>query len=85
PNGLSISRLMDKTLRCLFPEIFFYQAMSIREFEQTKFGYDFVFSAVPLSTDKKFFLINHLMDGIERLELRRRVMRSVYLVDEVNI
>ncbi|EIK3137624.1 BglG family transcription antiterminator [Listeria monocytogenes] len=85
PNGLSISRLMEKTLRSLFPEIFFYQAMSIREFEQTKLGYDIVFSAVPLSTDKKFFLINQLMDGKERLELRRRVMRAVYLVDEVNI
>ncbi|MBA5845080.1 PTS sugar transporter subunit IIA, partial [Escherichia coli] len=65
PNGLSISRWMEKTLRSLFPEIFFYQAMSIREFEQTKLGYDIVFSAVPLSTDKKFFLINQLLDGKE--------------------
>lgn len=82
PNGLSISRLMEKTLRSLFPEIFFYQAMSIREFEQTNLLYDMVFSAVPLTTNKKFFLISQLMDEKEKLELRRRVLRSVYLIDD---
>lgn len=85
PNGLSISRLMEKTLRSLFPEIFFYQAMSIREFEQTNVRYDLIFSAVPLRTEKKIFLINQLMDEQERLELRRRVMRSVYMVGESSV
>ncbi|WP_088810667.1 MULTISPECIES: BglG family transcription antiterminator [Listeria] len=82
PNGLSISRLMEKTLRSLFPEIFFYQAMSIREFEQTNLLYDMVFSAVPLTTNKKFFLISQLMDEKEKIELRRRVLRSVYLIED---
>ncbi|MBC1803330.1 BglG family transcription antiterminator [Listeria booriae] len=82
PNGLSISRLMEKTLRSLFPEIFFYQAMSIREFERTNVRYDLIFSAVPLQTEKKMFLINQLMGEQERLELRRRVMRSVYMIGE---
>ncbi|MBA3926205.1 BglG family transcription antiterminator [Listeria rustica] len=85
PNGLSISRLMEKTLRSLFPEIFFYQAMSIREFERTNVRYDLIFSAVPLQSDKKIFLINQLMDEQERLELRRRVMRTVYMVGESGV
>ncbi|WP_430535811.1 BglG family transcription antiterminator [Listeria rocourtiae] len=85
PNGLSISRLMEKTLRSLFPEIFFYQAMSIREFEQTNVHYDLIFSAAPLQTEKKIFLINQLMDEQERLELRRRVMRSVYMMGESSV
>ncbi|WP_099222994.1 BglG family transcription antiterminator [Listeria costaricensis] len=85
PNGLSISKLMEKTLRNLFPEIFFYQAMSIREFEHTNVAYDLVFSAVPLATDKKIFLVGQVMDEKERLELRQRVMRSVYMINDYSV
>lgn len=59
--------------------------MSIREFEQTNVRYDLIFSAVPLRTEKKIFLINQLMDEQERLELRRRVMRSVYMMGESSV
>ncbi|EUJ45926.1 PTS system IIA 2 domain protein [Listeria riparia FSL S10-1204] len=44
--------------------------------------YDLIFSAVPLKTEKKMFLINQLMGEQERLELRRRVMRAVYMIGE---
>jgi len=85
PNGISISRLMEQTLRKLFPKIFFYQAMGIREFEKTKLKYDIVFSSVPLETDKKFFFVHQLIDEKEQLTLRNRVLRSIYMVDENQI
>lgn len=82
PNGLSISKLMEKNMRGLFPEIYFYPAMSIREFEQTDVVYDIVFTATPLATDKKLFLVNAMMDEAEKMELRRRVLRAVYMINE---
>lgn len=87
PNGLSISKLMEKNLYTLFPEIHFHPAMSIREFKETDLEYELVFSAtpVPVQSDKKLFVINQMMDEQEKKELRKRVMRSVYLFDEKQV
>lgn len=82
PNGLSISKLMEKNMRGLFPEIYFYPAMSIREFEHTEVAFDIVFTATPLVTDKKLFLVNEMMDETEKTELRRRVLRTVYMIND---
>lgn len=77
PNGLSISKLMEKNLYNLFPEIYFYPAMSIREFEQTNLIYNLVFSATPLETTEQLFIVNQVMTLEEKKELRRRVMNTV--------
>jgi len=78
PSGLTISRLMQKNLQTLFPELFFYEAMSFREFKDTKVKYDLVFSNVPIATEKKFFLIQPQMNDKEGLQLRNKVLASIY-------
>lgn len=84
PNGLSISKLMEKSLYATFPEIDFYPAMSIREFNESEYDYDIVFSATPIETNKHLFVVNQMMDQEEKIELRRRVMSAVCMIDEKN-
>ncbi|WP_017729638.1 BglG family transcription antiterminator [Halalkalibacterium ligniniphilum] len=78
PNGVSISKLMENTLRDLFPEFYFYQAFSIREFEQLKLNYDIVFSPVPVQTDKHLFIVDQFISDFEKLQLRQRVMQGIF-------
>jgi transcriptional antiterminator/mannitol/fructose-specific phosphotransferase system IIA component (Ntr-type) len=79
PNGVSISRLMENTLRDLFPEFYFYQAFSIREFEQrTDLEFDLVFSPVALHTDKHLFIVDQFISDFEKTQLRQRVMQAIF-------
>ncbi|WP_071396180.1 BglG family transcription antiterminator [Bacillus tuaregi] len=78
PNGVSISKLMENTLRDLFPEFYFYDAFSIREYQQQKLETDIVFSPVPIQTDKKLYIVSGLMTEFEKLQLRQRVMREIF-------
>ena len=78
PNGVSISRLMENSLRDLFPEFYFYDAFSIREFQQLKIETDIVFSVTPIHTDRKLFIVNGLMTEFEKLQLRQRVMKEIF-------
>ena len=74
-SGASVSRIMEQTLMELFPEFFFYQAMSVREFEETNLDYDLVFSSVSMEIKEPFFFINPIINEKEQLALRKRVMR----------
>lgn len=78
PNGVSISKLMENTLRELFPEFYFYDALSIREFEQMKLESELVFSPVPLQTDKKLFIVEQFISEFEKVQLRQRVMKEMF-------
>lgn len=80
PNGVSISKLMEHTLRDLFPEFYFYQAFSIREFEKFEQEYDIVFSPVPLQTNKTkyLFIVDQFISDFEKMQLRQRVMQAVF-------
>lgn len=81
PNGLSVSKLMKQTLDQLFPEIYFYPALSIREFNQNKLNYDLVFSATSVETNKKLFIVNQMMDHDEKIALRKRVINEGFLLE----
>jgi transcriptional antiterminator/mannitol/fructose-specific phosphotransferase system IIA component (Ntr-type) len=87
PNGLSVSKLMERNLRSIFPEIYFYPAMSVREFKDSDVEFDLVFSSVPITipSDKRLFVVNQMMDETERNHLRKVVMRSVFLFDEQTV
>lgn len=78
PNGVSISNLMDNTLRDLFPEFYFHRALSIREFQSMPGGFDLVFSPVPLQTDKQLFIVQHFLTELEKMKLRQRVIKDVF-------
>ncbi|MCM3570412.1 BglG family transcription antiterminator [Neobacillus mesonae] len=77
-NGVSISNLMENTLRDLFPEFYFYDAFSIREFQALDIDADIIFSPVPIHTDKKLFIVKGLMTDFEKLQLRQRVMKEIF-------
>jgi len=77
PNGISISKLMESTLRDLFPEFYFYHALSIREFQQLKFDFDLIFSPVPLQTEKKLFIVESILSDFEKMQLRQRVLKEI--------
>nr|WP_285800794.1 BglG family transcription antiterminator [Exiguobacterium sp. s22] len=78
PNGISISQLMERTLRDLFPELYFYRAFSTREFEKLDVEFDLVFSPVPLQTDKQLFIVQSFISDFEKVQLRQRVMQNVF-------
>jgi transcriptional antiterminator/mannitol/fructose-specific phosphotransferase system IIA component (Ntr-type) len=78
PNGISISKLMENTLRDLFPEFYFYDAFSIREFQRLNLDTDIIFSPVPIQTESKLFIVNGFMTEFEKLQLRQRVMKEIF-------
>lgn len=78
PNGVSISKLMESTLRDLFPEFYFYHALSIREFQQLNVDFDLIFSPVPIHTDKKLFIVDRIISDFEKVQLRQRVLREIF-------
>ncbi|WP_455919919.1 BglG family transcription antiterminator [Priestia megaterium] len=78
PNGVSISHLMEHTLRDLFPEFYFYEALSIREFEQSKAEFDMVFSPVTVQTSKHLFIGEQFISDFQKLQLRQRVIQTIF-------
>ena len=80
PNGISIAVLLENTLKNLLPEIDFVRSMSAREFYRTEVDADFIFSAVPLKTEKKVFVVNNFLSEQEKRQLRERVLRSTAII-----
>ena len=74
PNALSMSILLESTLSNIFPEIDFIGGMSTRDFYKGDFEADYVFSAVPLKTDRKVYVVNNYLSLDEREQLRDRVL-----------
>lgn len=74
PNGLTVSRLMERTLLDLFPELYFHSAMSVREFNKFDQDYDVVFSVVPIDTKKPLFIVNPMITKEEGESLRESVL-----------
>ncbi|MBW4081419.1 BglG family transcription antiterminator [Paenibacillus sp. S150] len=77
PKGVCVSRLLQSTLRELFPEFVFFDALSVREFHSYALEYDAVFSTVYLPTDKKLFLIKPFLEKEDKYRLRQQVMRDM--------
>lgn len=80
PNGISIAVLLENTLKNLLPEIDFIMSMSAREFHRKDYDVDFIFSAVPLKTEKKVFVVNNFLSEQEKRQLRERVLRSTAII-----
>lgn len=78
PNGLSVSKLMKQTLQTIFPEFLFWDALSIREFQQYTREYELVFAPHVLLTDKPLFIVKQLPTEEEKMQLRKRVMQELY-------
>lgn len=78
PNGVSISKLLQITLKELFPEFIFMDAISVREFLHYPHDYDLVFSSVYLQTDKNLFIVNPVLEQKEKSRIRKQVMQELY-------
>lgn len=78
PNGISVSKLLQSTLKELFPEFVFLDSLSVREFKQYKLDYDIVFSPVFLQTKKKLFIVKSFLEREERNRLRKQVMQELH-------
>ena len=69
PSGIGISVLLRKELLELFPEINFEDSISIGELNRVVDEVDVVFSTVLVETDKPLFLVNPVMNNIEKVNL----------------
>lgn len=78
PNGLSVSKLMKRTLQTIFPEFSFLDSLSVREFQQYNREYELVFSPHALLTKKPLFIVKQLPTEEEKRQLRKRVMQELY-------
>ncbi|MCL1989657.1 MAG: transcription antiterminator [Defluviitaleaceae bacterium] len=78
----AIAKMMEQTLRNLFPEFFFYDVMSYRAFEQIEVTYDIVFASIPMEIEKLFFFVDPCLDEKAQSDLRKRVMHSSSMVSQ---
>ncbi|MGA8941673.1 MAG: BglG family transcription antiterminator [Thermoactinomyces sp.] len=87
PQGISVSKLLFKELKELFPEFVFLDYLSVREFMNYHLDYDLVFSPTYLETDKKLFVTKVFLGKEEKYRLRKQVMLEVhgYIPKHINI
>ena len=78
PNGISIATMLEHSLRKLLPEVNFVAVISAREFYKNTYDADYVFSAVPLKTDKQVFVVNSFLTAEEKKQLRQKFLRTTY-------
>lgn len=82
PNGISISMLLEKTLKQILPEINFVSVLSIREFYKQDPAVNYVFSAVPIKTSKELFIVTTFLSDYEKKQLRQRVLKTMALANQ---
>lgn len=85
PNGISISALLEKTLRKLLPELDFLPIMSVRTFLEKEPPVEYVFSSVPIETSKHLFVVNSFLTEKEKRQLRQRVLEETQQFNEKNV
>jgi len=81
PNGVSVSKLMEKNLQAVFPEFLFYPPSTVREYEGFMLPHDIVFSTIPVDSLKNVYVVSELLSKHEQLKLRQRVIKDVFKLD----
>lgn len=76
-NGITVSHFLLTLLERTFPEIDFITYLSVRQFYEYKNPYDLIFTAVPLQTNSRQFVIEPFMDEEKRKQLRKKVFDSL--------
>lgn len=84
-NGISFSNLLEHSLKKIFPELFFYPPMSLKEMRQTSEPYDLIFASIPLESDKPVFFVSDLSKDLDIISLRNKVMSVLYQFGGINI
>ncbi len=78
PQGVSVSRLMLKELKELFPEFIFLDSLSVRQFNGYELSYDIIFSQTPLTTDKLVYVTKAFLSREEKHRLKQQVMQDIH-------
>jgi transcriptional antiterminator/mannitol/fructose-specific phosphotransferase system IIA component (Ntr-type) len=77
-NGIGISNILIYTLRELFPDILFLDALSVRDAANYPLTYDLVFSTVHLRTQAMLFVVPPILELQDKQKLRQQVMHELY-------
>ncbi|WP_410511241.1 BglG family transcription antiterminator [Paenibacillus sp. BR2-3] len=77
-NGIGISNILVYTLRELFPDILFLDALSVRDAANYALSYDLVFSTVHLRTKATLFVVPPILEMQDKQKLRQQVMHELY-------
>lgn len=88
PSGVGVSVLLRKELSELFTEVIFLESISIGELEAMSDEVDVVFSTVLVETEKPLFLVDPLMNNIEKVSLVKNFNKrfsNLTIKEEVNI
>lgn len=84
-NGLSFSNLLENSLKKIFPELFFYPPMSLKEMRETTTPYDLIFTSIPLESDKPVFFVSDLSKDLDVINIRNKVMSVLYQFSGIDI
>jgi mannitol/fructose-specific phosphotransferase system IIA component (Ntr-type)/galactitol-specific phosphotransferase system IIB component len=80
PNGVSSSLILESELRILFPNIEFIASDSLEGIKSIPKGaYNFIFSTVPLDTNKKVYVVKPIMNQLEKNKLIN-IVQSDWLI-----
>ncbi|MBM7655831.1 BglG family transcription antiterminator [Neobacillus cucumis] len=85
PNGVGISNILAYTLREIFPDILFLDALSVRDTANYPLSYDLVFSTVHLRTKATLFVVPPILDSQDKQKLRQQVMQELYGITTQNL
>lgn len=78
PSGVGISNILIYTLRDLFPDILFLDALSIRDASNYPLTYDLVFSTLHIRTEAALFVVPPILEMRDKQKLRQHVMEELY-------
>lgn len=81
PNGISSSKILERELKKIFPEFFFYPAYSVRDYDNFALPHDVVFTNVAITSKERVYLVNKFMSDSEKLILRRKVLSEIFNVN----
>ncbi|MBO0420426.1 MAG: BglG family transcription antiterminator [Vagococcus fluvialis] len=84
-NGLAFSNLLKKSLIDGFSDFFFYEPMSIQEYNQFEEEYDVVFTACFLETSSLSFYLPEIPTKKELIRLRTNVLAALYKIDNTDV
>jgi PTS system ascorbate-specific IIA component len=77
PNGISSSLILTSELRQLFPTIHFSEIHQLDKMESVSPDeYDMIFSTIYLETSKPVYIVQPLMNNVEKVLLKKRLHKD---------
>lgn len=84
-NGISMSNYFYMTLKAMFKNIIFLDCISQRDFKKYDKEYDLIFTSCYLETDKKMYVVNPMMNELEKSQFFIKVTNDILGIANQNI